>query len=254
MGTQKDRNETMTKISQMVDKVLFIKNKRNLTEQEKDKGFNEWLATPEGIKKMRTRYIISGSLVFNISSVLYRLPGYKLFVAAYMALFGGIAAWYFMNIKFVFIIGLAILLIGHIEGLIYGIIIVDEMYDKSIIQYALPENVSEMVARHKKRNSEFGKYNQFERFSDEDNTFNYGYYVFRYSGMTAEQAKKEYKNLVKLYHPDNSDNPCSAEILENLKKEYDMYAKYAKLIEELGAPVQAPCLGPQAFEDVEICI
>lgn len=245
------RNDNALKFIRVMDRILFINDdKRELTEAEKKRGMGDWLETPEGLKKNYGRLLLLLMLSNAVLEILYRMKFWKLYIFGFIALFGGGILWAVTGIKFVFIIGAVIIGYSLLEGLVVGNLTIQDTYANSVVKYSRPDYVIDMINRSK----ELEEHNiqlHDEIFANYDAPRSVKYRPIRYQNMSSEEAKKVYKNLVRMYHPDNNKNPHAAEALDEIKKEYEEYAEYAKWMEDHGYELFTSFPEPQHYEDVE---
>ena len=238
---QGKRNDEALKFIRVIDRILLINNnKRELTEAEKKRGMGDWLETPEALKKNYGRLLLSLMLSNAVLEILYRMKFWKLYIFGFIALFGGGA----------FIIGAVIIGYSLLDGLVVGNLTIQDTYTNSVVKYSRPDYVIDMINRSK----ELEEHNiqlHDEIFANYDAPRSVKYRPIRYQNMSSEEAKKVYKNLVRMYHPDNNKNPHAAEALDEIKKEYEEYAEYAKWMEYHGYELFTSFPEPQHYEDVE---
>ena len=187
----------------------------------------DWLETPEGLKKNYGRLLLSLMLSNAVLEILYRMKFWKLYIFGFIALFGGCVLCAVTGFKFTFIIGAVIIGYSLLEGLVVGNLTIQDTYTNSVVKYSRPDYVIELINSSKKL-KEHNKKLRDEIFANYDAPKSVKYRPIMYQNMSSEEAKKVYKNLVRMYHPDNNKNPHAAEALDEIKKEYEEYAEYTK--------------------------
>lgn len=245
------RNDDALKFIRVIDRILLINNdKRELTEAEKKRVMGDWLETPEGLKKNYGRLLLSLMLSNAVLEILYRMKFWKLYIFGFIALFGGGVLWAVTGIKFIFIIGAVIIGYSLLEGLIVGNLTIQDTYTNSVVKYSRPDYVIDMINRSKEL-KEHNMQLRDEIFANYDAPKSVKYRPIMYQNLSSEEAKKVYKNLVRMYHPDNNKNQHAAEALDEIKKEYEEYAEYTKWMEDHGYELFASFPEPQHYEDIE---
>lgn len=251
-NNQTQREQFIVRLYSQIDKILFQRyENKDIPEKYKKRGIEGYFMTPKGTIRCTPLMMLSFSLTMNITSIMYRFPFYQIDIAAVIMLIAGIPLWIFTGMKFLFVIGFLILMVGHIEGFCIAGHCMKSQYDSAVIKVNYPENSLQMIRRYNEMVKDVDQHLASYGFNTEEfKTIAHGQAHTRYANMSSNEIKKEYRNLLKHFHPDNNAD-MDPEIFDYLKQECNDCLAYAKICEENSCSNYGQILDPQRFEDVE---